>query len=91
MEALFFEFDQSSRAYFGSLGCNSVSGTFSLVGTDGILLKPNTSTLMTCPSMEVELDMQNALEKTRAYKIETGTLYLLDESGKTLMMLQKVD
>lgn len=91
MEALFFEFDESSRTYSGSLGCNSLSGTFTLTGTSGILLNPSLETLMTCPSMEVELDMLNALEKTKAYKIETGTLYLLDDLGKTLMMLLAVN
>jgi heat shock protein HslJ len=91
MESLFFEFDESNSTYSGNLGCNLVSGTFTLIGKHGIQLNPGASTLMTCPSMEVELDMENALEKTRTYKIENGTLYLMDASGKTLMMLQAVN
>ena len=91
MESLYFEFDANAGTYTGNLGCNSVQGTFSLKQGNGLVLHPGATTLMICPSMEVELDMQNALEKTRAYKIETGTLYLLNDSGKTLMMLQQVD
>lgn len=91
MEALFFEFDVNSGTYTGSLGCNSVRGGFSLLKENGIVLNPGAKTMMTCPTMEVELAMENALEKTRAYKIETGTLYLQDEEGKTLMMLQMVN
>ena len=90
MEALFFEFDAAAGTYSGNLGCNSVQGTFTLMKENGLVFNPGRRTLMTCPSMEVELDMENALERTKAYKIESGTLYLLDDSGKTLMLLQKM-
>ncbi|TDQ18854.1 META domain-containing protein [Algoriphagus boseongensis] len=90
-EPLIFEFQGSEGTFFGNMGCNTVRGGFSIPGDSKILLGPGASTMMACPNMEVELDVQKALEKIRTYKIENRILYLMDEEGKNLMMLQAVD
>jgi heat shock protein HslJ len=59
---MLFEFDGSQNTYFGHLGCNMVSGRFTLTRSNGIRLNQGIGTMLTCPSMEVEIDMRKALK-----------------------------
>jgi len=90
-EALNFEFNGSEGTFFGNMGCNTVRGGFSILSNSRIQLSQGASTMMSCPNMEIELDVRNALEKVRKYKIENRILYLMDEDDKNMMMLQAID
>ncbi|PZX55847.1 DUF4377 domain-containing protein [Algoriphagus chordae] len=90
-EALTFEFNASKKTYVGSMGCNSVRGA--IIENDGETLSfgPGAATMMACPDMSVENAISKALINTRGYKLEKNQLYLINESGDTLMTLQAVD
>ena len=84
-----FEFNLTEMRFGGHAGCNSLSGNIEVVGnkiTFGNLM----GTLMACPNMKLEKAVIGALnEKTLTYSIDKMKLTLV--SGKTKMVLQKVD
>lgn len=90
-EALIFELSGSQSTYFGNTDCNSIRGTFSTEGKDGIKFGPGAATMMACPNMEVEMEIKRVLELIRKFDIENNTLSLRDESGQILMSLRAVD
>jgi heat shock protein HslJ/uncharacterized membrane protein/uncharacterized lipoprotein NlpE involved in copper resistance len=84
-----FEFNLTDMRFSGHAGCNSLSGGINVVGnkiTFGSLM----GTLMACPNMKVERAIIEALnQKTVTYSIDKMKLTIV--SGKTKMVLQKVD
>jgi len=84
-----FEFNLTEMRFLGHAGCNSISGNIDVVGnkiTFGSLM----GTLMACPNMKVEKAVIGALnQKTVTYSIDKMKLTIV--SGKTKMILQKVD
>ena len=84
-----FEFNLTDMRFGGHAGCNSLSGGINVVGnkiTFGALM----GTLMACPNMKVERAVIEALnQKTVTYSIDKMKLTIV--SGKTKMVLQKVD
>ena len=84
-----FEFNLTDMRFGGHGGCNSLSGPIEVVSnkiTFGNLM----ATLMACPNMKVEKAIVSALnQKTVTYSIDKMNLTIL--SGKTKMVLQKVD
>jgi heat shock protein HslJ len=90
-EALIVEINGSQGTYVGNTDCNSIRGGFSVDKKNEIKFGPGASTMMACPSMEVEMEVKHVLEQIRKYKIENNTLYLQDESGQALMSLRAVD
>ena len=83
---------ESAERVVGSTGCNryfaplQVSDTTLRVGMGG-------STRRACPPavMDQESRFLAALEATRAYRRDGGTLWLLDESGRALVRLTRMD
>lgn len=84
-----FEFNLTDMRFLGHAGCNSISGNIDVVGnkiTFGSLM----GTLMACPNMKVEKAIIGALnQNTVTYSIDKMKLTIV--SGKTKMVLQKVD
>jgi uncharacterized membrane protein len=84
-----FEFNLTEMRFGGHGGCNSLSGQIEVVSnkiTFGNLM----ATLMACPNMKVEKAIVSALnQKTVTYSIDKMKLTIV--SGKTKMVLQKVD
>lgn len=70
----------------GSSGCNSFNGSYELDG-DGLTFGPLASTLMACepPQSDVEAAVFAGLDATTSYRLEDGTLMLLDEAGAELL------
>ncbi|OOG71918.1 DUF4377 domain-containing protein [Algoriphagus sp. A40] len=90
-EALTFELNGSQGTYFGNTDCNSIRGAFSVEKKGEIKFGPGASTMMACPSMEVEMEVKKVLELIRKFEIENNVLYLRDESGQVLMSLRAID
>jgi uncharacterized membrane protein len=84
-----FEFNLTDMRFGGHAGCNTLSGSISVVSnkiTFGSLM----GTLMACPNMKIEKAIIEALnQKTVKYSIDKMKLTLV--SGKTKMVLKKVD
>ena len=84
-----FEFNLTDMRFGGHAGCNQINGGISVVGNK-ITFGNLVGTLMSCPNMKVEKAVITALnDKTVTYSIDKMKLTLV--SGKTKMVLQKVD
>ena len=84
-----FEFNLTDMRFGGHAGCNNLSGGINVVGSK-ITFGGLMGTLMACPNMKVERAVIEALnQKTVTYSIDKMKLTIL--SGKTKMVLQKVD
>lgn len=84
-----FEFNLTDMRFGGHAGCNSLTGPIEVEGNK-IIFGNLMGTLMACPNMKVEKAVVGALnQKTVTYSIDKMKLTLV--SGKTKMVLQKVD
>ena len=84
-----FEFNLTDMRFGGHAGCNQINGGISVVGNK-ITFGNLVGTLMSCPNMKIEKAVITALnDKTVTYSIDKMKLTLV--SGKTKMVLQKVD
>ena len=84
-----FEFNLTDMRFGGHAGCNQINGGISVVGNK-ITFENLVGTLMSCPNMKVEKAVITALnDKTVTYSIDKMKLTIV--SGKTKMVLQKVD
>ncbi|WP_425639315.1 DUF4377 domain-containing protein [Algoriphagus yeomjeoni] len=90
-ESLTFEFNASNKTYVGKMGCNSVRGEIKENDGEKLLLGSGASTMMACPDMTIENTISKALINTRGYKLENNQLYMMNESGETLIIFQAVD
>jgi heat shock protein HslJ len=71
-----------------TIGCNRMMATAKVEGT-AISMGPVAATRMACPEplMKLEQAWAAALEAARSYKVEDGTLRLLDGTGAELAVL----
>ena len=84
-----FEFNLTDMRFGGHAGCNQINGGISVVGNK-ITFGNLVGTLMSCPNMKIEKAVITALnDKTVTYSIDKMKLTIV--SGKTKMVLQKVD
>lgn len=84
-----FEFNLTEMRFSGHAGCNQINGGITVIGNK-INFGNLVGTLMACPNMKVERAVIEALnQKTVTYSIDKMKLTII--SGKTKMVLQKVD
>jgi len=84
-----FEFNLTEMNFSGHAGCNQINGGITVIGNK-ITFGNLVGTLMSCPNMKVERAVIEALnQKTVTYSIDKMKLTIV--SGKTKMVLQKVD
>jgi heat shock protein HslJ len=83
--------DGEARAYSATVGCNTLSGAYSLEGGK-IFFGPGLSTMMACPAPldERERILANVLMEIRIPRIRGNTMELYDESGTPVALLQAV-
>lgn len=73
----------------GRGGCNRISGSFDLSGSDGIKFGAIASTEMACPDMEQEDLFLKSLAEINQWKIVNNELHLLQD-GKGIVIFQAV-
>lgn len=84
-----FEFNLTEMRFSGHSGCNNLAGGIS-VASNKITFGSLMATLIACPNMKIEKALVDALnQKTVTYSIDKLKLTL--SSGKTKMVLQKID
>lgn len=91
-ERPYLTFDASNSRFYGSNGCNTINGDYSLGGA--VLSFSNViSTMRACEDAPFEYAINQAVDKVRAYSVERkGHEYymsLIGGDGKTLMVLRK--
>jgi heat shock protein HslJ len=77
--------------FSGNDGCNNLSGSIKNLDDENVTFGNAAATKMACPDMTVPEQFNNAILKTRKYKIQKLRLYLYDSDGQELMVLKKVD
>lgn len=84
------EFDEE-RA-FGSAGCNSFGGNYTLDGTN-LQFGPLASTMMFCSSPEGAMEQEglylNTLSQTASFQVNDGQLELLNDAGETILVFNQ--
>ena len=73
------------------MGCNQLVGVAKVSGPS-LTFTPGAATLMAClpPLDALEKELSETLRRTRRYAVTGGTLELLDESGRSLALLEAV-
>lgn len=89
--APFLGFDAKKHNLYGNTGCNSLTGSLNANAKKGTIDFSNTgTTMMLCADMETERRVLDALKKSHKFSIpSTGKLTLNDNSGNTVIVLQK--
>jgi putative lipoprotein len=77
---------------YGFGGCNHFNGRYALGGAM-LTLGPLAGTRKACPPaiMNHETRFHHALDETRRYRFENGSLFLLDAQGASIMRLWRRD
>lgn len=69
-------FEQADQRVFGSAGCNSMTGKYTLEAPDKLSFSPMAATKMACPDMSVEMKFQEIIGKVNTWSITEGFLVL---------------
>jgi len=85
------EINSSTLEVMGTDGCNSLSGKISVLSNTELVFAPLAVTRKMCLDMTIPDKFNEAILKVRSYKISNLKLTLLDEQGKVLVVLKKVD
>jgi uncharacterized lipoprotein YbaY/heat shock protein HslJ len=77
------------QTYSATVGCNSMSGSYSVNGQE-ITFASGASTLMACPPPldKLELQLRTAINGIRRWRIVGNTLELRDDSGARLALFE---
>lgn len=88
----FLAFNVAEKRVHGNAGCNTVNGNLVQEEGNPVSLKFDQmiSTMMSCPNMDAEGKIMEALGKVRSFAIDAdGNLSLLDENGQEVAGLEK--
>lgn len=91
-ETAFIGFNTTTGQLYGNASCNMLTGSFDTKAAPGVIEFTNMgSTRMMCPDMSLEQSVMSALQQVASYAIDrkTGDIELRNDSGKTLILLQK--
>ena len=84
------EVNINNNRFSGFSGCNRMTGN--LFYELGVLrFVKLASTLMACPSMDMETEFLKALQSSTTYKVENNRLYLSNPSEENLLVFKKTD
>lgn len=85
----FIKFDEASKKFMGSTGCNNFSGLFTFDG-GRLKLNPAATTKKICPDMKLENKFLSALGNVTGFTTGgTGQFNLTDAAGKVLARFSK--
>ena len=82
--------ESRTKRVTGSGGCNRISGGYE-AGRGSLRFSRIASTMMACPSLEVETQFLRALDATRSGRVSGRTLELLDAKGTVVAVLEEAN
>lgn len=87
----FIGFDTQNGRVYGYSGCNRIMSSFNRDAKPGVLeLKQLAGTMMACPDMETERNIQGALSEVKKYKkTKEGNIALYNSGKNPLILLKK--
>ena len=88
----FIEFDVQAKRIHGNAGCNIMNGEFkgddnnpSLITFPGVI-----TTMMSCPDMEIETKILNAVNSVQSFAKVPGGVGLYNGEGQLVIVLEKL-
>lgn len=72
----FLQFIEKDSRYSASGGCNTINGSFTLLGNNRIQFSQGMSTLMACENMDIESGLVKVLKTADNYSLDENTLTL---------------
>lgn len=86
-------FNTTDNRISGNVGCNSVMGNFTYNDKGQLSFQNMGTTMMMCPSMELEQKIVLAMSQVSGYSINevTQEMFLSNSAGDTVMVLSKID
>ncbi|MDE6309796.1 MAG: META domain-containing protein, partial [Muribaculaceae bacterium] len=91
-ERPYITFDSATSRFYGSNGCNTLNGDYAVNGNQ-LTLSNVISTQRYCPDAEYELQINNAINNVRTFRITNigneSYMTFMSGSGKTLMVIRK--
>ena len=79
------------RRVGGTDGCNRIMGSIAELNGNTLKLGPLGGTKMMCPSMDIPQQFNERLARVAQYQLKNLLLVLMDDTGKEILRLQKVD
>lgn len=81
--------DDKGATYEASVGCNQMAGSYAVSG-ESLSFSPGPTTLMACaaPLDALEKRLQDAMARTRRFRVLGNTLELMDETDGTLALFE---
>lgn len=89
-EPLVLNFDQAGKVN-GNIGCNNVTGNYTVDNQSKIEFSKLATTRMTCPNMEIESEILNILNSSSSYSIENDSLTIQSQDNTSLIVLTRID
>lgn len=87
----FIDFDTDAKTFTGNAGCNVINGSFVTVDADPTAISfPNTiSTMTSCPEMDIETKIINALNSVVTYTKTVSGVSMFNVDGTEVLTLGK--
>ena len=83
-------FKTEANRVIGNGSCNTINGEYELKSGNGISISKVATTMMACPSMDIESKLLKSLETFDSYTIVADTLTLTGTSDKTSAKFEAV-
>lgn len=74
-------FEQADQRVFGSAGCNSMTGKYTLEAPNKLTFSPMAATKMACPDMSLESKFHEIIGKVNTWSITEGFLVLSQDNA----------
>lgn len=81
-------FHNAEKRISGSSGCNRIMGSYEAT-EEKLQLGQLGSTMMACPSMELEQEFTQTIERVALHRIENGSLILSDKEDRPLFKFSR--
>lgn len=85
------EINSTKMEAMGTDGCNSFTGKINTLTNTNLVFGPLAGTRKMCPDMTYADKFNQVIPQVRSYKIAELRLSLLDEKGKVLIVMKKID
>jgi heat shock protein HslJ len=85
------EIHLTEQKVIGTDGCNNFTGNLKKLDSTMISFGPLAGTRKMCPDMTIANKMNRLMPEVRYYRLDEGTLYLLDADKKELFAFHKTD
>lgn len=87
--SIYLEFSEDGRVS-GNVGCNRLTGNYSIENTQNIQFSELATTRKACPDMDIESDVLEALNSTSSFNLITDELVLNTKSVPSLAVFKRM-